>query len=146
MIKKKAKINWQSVWLYLHVTYQSFCIYLYTVFICNLAKCVIVELGFVDTCSAIFTKKNGNNYNSCFLLTRNYTLKVLNFNLYFTVYLRSLVLFSVQGKLHDPEGMGIIPRIVQDIFNYIYSMDENLEFHIKVKFGGKDCILFLYLE
>ncbi|CAB1349427.1 unnamed protein product [Coregonus sp. 'balchen'] len=27
--------------------------------------------------------------------------------------------------------MGIIPRIVQDIFNYIYSMDENLEFHIK---------------
>lgn len=28
--------------------------------------------------------------------------------------------------------MGIIPRIVQDIFNYIYSMDENLEFHIKV--------------
>jgi kinesin family protein 5 len=38
----------------------------------------------------------------------------------------------MQGKLHDPEGMGIIPRIVQDIFNYIYSMDENLEFHIKV--------------
>lgn len=29
--------------------------------------------------------------------------------------------------------MGIIPRIVQDIFNYIYSMDENLEFHIKVR-------------
>nr|XP_031529683.1 kinesin heavy chain-like [Vicugna pacos] len=30
--------------------------------------------------------------------------------------------------------MGIIPRIVQDIFNYIYSMDENLEFHIKVSY------------
>uniref|UniRef100_A0A673A7J1 Kinesin family member 5B n=1 Tax=Sphaeramia orbicularis TaxID=375764 RepID=A0A673A7J1_9TELE len=29
---------------------------------------------------------------------------------------------------------GIIPRIVQDIFNYIYSMDENLEFHIKVSY------------
>lgn len=28
--------------------------------------------------------------------------------------------------------MGVIPRIVQDIFNYIYSMDQNLEFHIKV--------------
>uniref|UniRef100_A0A3Q1MXL6 Kinesin-like protein n=2 Tax=Bos TaxID=9903 RepID=A0A3Q1MXL6_BOVIN len=41
---------------------------------------------------------------------------------------------SSQGKLHDPEGMGIIPRIVQDIFNYIYSMDENLEFHIKVSY------------
>uniref|UniRef100_A0A452RLI8 Kinesin-like protein n=1 Tax=Ursus americanus TaxID=9643 RepID=A0A452RLI8_URSAM len=40
---------------------------------------------------------------------------------------------TMEGKLHDPEGMGIIPRIVQDIFNYIYSMDENLEFHIKVK-------------
>ncbi|KAH0501610.1 Kinesin-1 heavy chain [Microtus ochrogaster] len=38
---------------------------------------------------------------------------------------------TMEGKLHDPEGMGIIPRIVQDIFNYIYSMDENLEFHIK---------------
>uniref|UniRef100_A0A8C6Y430 Kinesin-like protein n=1 Tax=Naja naja TaxID=35670 RepID=A0A8C6Y430_NAJNA len=38
------------------------------------------------------------------------------------------------GKLHDPDGMGIIPRIVQDIFNYIYSMDENLEFHIKVSY------------
>ncbi|PWA22466.1 hypothetical protein CCH79_00015392 [Gambusia affinis] len=39
-----------------------------------------------------------------------------------------------QGKLHDPEMMGIIPRIVQDIFNYIYSMDENSEFHIKVSY------------
>jgi kinesin family protein 5 len=27
---------------------------------------------------------------------------------------------------------GIIPRIIADIFNYIYQMDENLEFHIKV--------------
>jgi len=27
---------------------------------------------------------------------------------------------------------GIIPRIVGDIFSYIYQMDENLEFHIKV--------------
>uniref|UniRef100_A0A8C8FWL0 Kinesin-like protein n=1 Tax=Oncorhynchus tshawytscha TaxID=74940 RepID=A0A8C8FWL0_ONCTS len=39
---------------------------------------------------------------------------------------------TMEGSLHDPDGMGIIPRIVQDIFNYIYSMDENLEFHIKV--------------
>lgn len=30
--------------------------------------------------------------------------------------------------------MGIIPRIVQDIFNHIYAMDENLEFHIKVSY------------
>uniref|UniRef100_A0A6Q2YZ50 Kinesin-like protein n=1 Tax=Esox lucius TaxID=8010 RepID=A0A6Q2YZ50_ESOLU len=39
---------------------------------------------------------------------------------------------TMEGSLHDPDNMGIIPRIVQDIFNYIYSMDENLEFHIKV--------------
>uniref|UniRef100_A0A8C7S2N6 Kinesin-like protein n=1 Tax=Oncorhynchus mykiss TaxID=8022 RepID=A0A8C7S2N6_ONCMY len=39
---------------------------------------------------------------------------------------------TMEGNLHDTDGMGIIPRIVQDIFNYIYSMDENLEFHIKV--------------
>ena len=37
-----------------------------------------------------------------------------------------------QGYLNDPVNQGIIPRIVQDIFNYIYNMDENLEFHIKV--------------
>nr|XP_033787389.1 kinesin-1 heavy chain [Geotrypetes seraphini] len=41
---------------------------------------------------------------------------------------------TMEGSLHDPDGMGIIPRIVQDIFNYIYSMDENLEFHIKVSY------------
>ncbi|KAK2858567.1 hypothetical protein Q5P01_003187 [Channa striata] len=41
---------------------------------------------------------------------------------------------TMEGKLHDPDTMGIIPRIVQDIFNYIYSMDENLEFHIKVSY------------
>ncbi|XP_032806993.1 kinesin heavy chain-like isoform X3 [Petromyzon marinus] len=41
---------------------------------------------------------------------------------------------TMEGKLHDSEYMGIIPRIIQDIFNYIYSMDENLEFHIKVSY------------
>uniref|UniRef100_A0A668UZ80 Kinesin-like protein n=1 Tax=Oreochromis aureus TaxID=47969 RepID=A0A668UZ80_OREAU len=40
---------------------------------------------------------------------------------------------TMEGNLHDTDSMGIIPRIVQDIFNYIYSMDENLEFHIKVR-------------
>lgn len=29
---------------------------------------------------------------------------------------------------------GIIPRIVNDIFNHIYSMEVNLEFHIKVSY------------
>lgn len=28
--------------------------------------------------------------------------------------------------------MGIIPRIAEDIFEHIFAMDENLEFHIKV--------------
>lgn len=40
--------------------------------------------------------------------------------------------FVLQGKLHDPHQMGIIPRIAEDIFNHIFAMDENLEFHIKV--------------
>ncbi|KAK5850006.1 hypothetical protein PBY51_014294 [Eleginops maclovinus] len=53
---------------------------------------------------------------------------------------------TMEGVLHDQAMMGIIPRIVQDIFNYIYSMDENLEFHIKVSYFEiyldkiKDCL------
>lgn len=43
-----------------------------------------------------------------------------------------LASFFSQGNLHDPEGMGIIPRISEDIFEHIFAMDENLEFHIKV--------------
>uniref|UniRef100_A0A8C5BE88 Kinesin-like protein n=1 Tax=Gadus morhua TaxID=8049 RepID=A0A8C5BE88_GADMO len=38
------------------------------------------------------------------------------------------------GRLHDPQGMGIIPRIAEDIFKHIFAMDENLEFHIKVSY------------
>ncbi|KAK3587814.1 hypothetical protein CHS0354_019680 [Potamilus streckersoni] len=41
---------------------------------------------------------------------------------------------TMEGVLGDPTMQGIIPRIVQDIFNYIYGMDENLEFHIKVSY------------
>ncbi|XP_034034880.1 kinesin heavy chain-like [Thalassophryne amazonica] len=41
---------------------------------------------------------------------------------------------TMEGKLHDPHLMGIIPRIAHDIFDHIYSMDENLEFHIKVSY------------
>lgn len=38
--------------------------------------------------------------------------------------------------------MGIIPRIAEDIFNHIFAMDENLEFHIKV---GYLCCVVLVL-
>ncbi|CAN9498603.1 unnamed protein product [Ophioblennius macclurei] len=41
---------------------------------------------------------------------------------------------TMEGTLHDPRLMGIIPRIATDIFDHIYSMDENLEFHIKVSY------------
>ncbi|KAF4080165.1 hypothetical protein AMELA_G00167370 [Ameiurus melas] len=41
---------------------------------------------------------------------------------------------TMEGRLHDPEMMGIIPRIARDIFDHIYSMQENLEFHIKVSY------------
>lgn len=59
------------------------------------------------------------------------------FLIYLIKFVKNSAFLYMQGKLHDPEGMGIIPRIVQDIFNYIYSMDENLEFHIKVNSCGK---------
>uniref|UniRef100_A0A665T2B9 Kinesin-like protein n=1 Tax=Echeneis naucrates TaxID=173247 RepID=A0A665T2B9_ECHNA len=41
---------------------------------------------------------------------------------------------TMEGNLHDPQGMGIIPRIAEDIFEHIFAMDENLEFHIKVSY------------
>ncbi|XP_023138695.2 kinesin heavy chain isoform X2 [Amphiprion ocellaris] len=41
---------------------------------------------------------------------------------------------TMEGNLHDPKGMGIIPRIAEDIFEHIFAMDENLEFHIKVSY------------
>ncbi|XP_022061915.2 kinesin heavy chain isoform X1 [Acanthochromis polyacanthus] len=41
---------------------------------------------------------------------------------------------TMEGNLHDAKGMGIIPRIAEDIFEHIFAMDENLEFHIKVSY------------
>lgn len=41
---------------------------------------------------------------------------------------------TMEGKLGDPTWQGIIPRIVHDIFNHIYNMEEALEFHIKVSY------------
>lgn len=41
---------------------------------------------------------------------------------------------TMEGVLGDPYSQGIIPRIINDIFNHIYSMDENIEFHIKVSY------------
>jgi len=41
---------------------------------------------------------------------------------------------TMEGVINDPAMQGIIPRIVNDIFNHIYSMEENLEFHIKVSY------------
>jgi len=40
----------------------------------------------------------------------------------------------MEGVIGDPVKQGIIPRIVNDIFNHIYAMEENLEFHIKVSY------------
>lgn len=42
-----------------------------------------------------------------------------------------MLFFNLTG---DPGKQGIIPRIVNDIFNHIYAMEENLEFHIKVSY------------
>lgn len=40
----------------------------------------------------------------------------------------------MEGVIGDSNKQGIIPRIVNDIFNHIYGMEENLEFHIKVSY------------
>uniref|UniRef100_A0A8C4N8S9 Kinesin-like protein n=1 Tax=Eptatretus burgeri TaxID=7764 RepID=A0A8C4N8S9_EPTBU len=39
---------------------------------------------------------------------------------------------TMEGQLNDHLKQGILPRIIQDIFGHIDSMDENLEFLIKV--------------
>ncbi|GMT19230.1 hypothetical protein PFISCL1PPCAC_10527 [Pristionchus fissidentatus] len=41
---------------------------------------------------------------------------------------------TMEGVFGDPQLQGIIPRIVQDVFNHIFSMDENLEFTLKVSY------------
>ncbi|XP_055585559.1 kinesin heavy chain [Uranotaenia lowii] len=41
---------------------------------------------------------------------------------------------TMEGVIGDPGKQGIIPRIVNDIFNHIYAMEMNLEFHIKVSY------------
>lgn len=48
----------------------------------------------------------------------------------FCIYSRLFLCFLAG----DPTKQGIIPRIVNDIFNHIYSMEVNLEFHIKVSY------------
>uniref|UniRef100_A0AAQ5XKU1 Kinesin-like protein n=1 Tax=Amphiprion ocellaris TaxID=80972 RepID=A0AAQ5XKU1_AMPOC len=56
----------------------------------------------------------------------------------------SISLSQPCGNLHDPKGMGIIPRIAEDIFEHIFAMDENLEFHIKVlKMNVCMCVWFI---
>ena len=40
----------------------------------------------------------------------------------------------MEGVIGDPALQGVIPRIVNDVFNHIYSMEENLEFHIKCSY------------
>lgn len=41
---------------------------------------------------------------------------------------------TMEGVFGDPDLQGVIPRIVQDVFTHIFSMDENLEFTIKVSY------------
>lgn len=41
---------------------------------------------------------------------------------------------TMEGLIGDEKYQGIIPRIVQDIFNHIYKMDSSLEFQIKISY------------
>ncbi|XP_065839940.1 kinesin heavy chain-like isoform X2 [Oscarella lobularis] len=40
----------------------------------------------------------------------------------------------MEGSMDDPNLQGIIPRMVNGIFQYIYNMEEDVEFHIKVSY------------
>lgn len=41
---------------------------------------------------------------------------------------------TMEGAIGDENYEGIIPRIVNDIFQYIFTMEEKVEFHIKVSY------------
>lgn len=41
---------------------------------------------------------------------------------------------TMEGAIGDEMNEGIIPRIVNDIFQYIFTMEEKVEFHIKVSY------------
>lgn len=41
---------------------------------------------------------------------------------------------TMEGNIGDDDFEGIIPRIVNDIFQYIFMMDAKVEFHIKVSY------------
>lgn len=41
---------------------------------------------------------------------------------------------TMEGAIGDVSCEGIIPRIVNDIFQYIFTMEEKVEFHIKVSY------------
>lgn len=41
---------------------------------------------------------------------------------------------TMEGAIGDESFEGIIPRIVNDIFQYIFTMEEKVEFHIKVSY------------
>ena len=41
---------------------------------------------------------------------------------------------SMEGVMHNQELRGVIPRIVSDIFEYIYQFDESVVFHIQISY------------
>lgn len=41
---------------------------------------------------------------------------------------------TMEGVMHDQNLKGVIPRIVNDIFEYIYQFDSTLLFHIKISY------------
>ncbi|CAF4834140.1 unnamed protein product, partial [Rotaria socialis] len=41
---------------------------------------------------------------------------------------------TMEGVMNSNDHQGIIPRIVQDIFNHIYTLDANLQFQIKISY------------
>ncbi|XP_018601174.2 kinesin family member 5Aa [Scleropages formosus] len=73
-------------------------------------------------------------YNTCAKQTVKDVLSGYNGTIFAYGQTSSGKTYTMEGKLHDEQQKGIIPRIASDIFNYIFTMDENLEFQIKVSY------------
>ncbi|XP_042903469.1 kinesin heavy chain-like [Parasteatoda tepidariorum] len=42
--------------------------------------------------------------------------------------------YTMEGDMSDSEKLGVIPRMIHDLFSYIQNLEENVEFHIKVSY------------
>uniref|UniRef100_A0A671SFH7 Kinesin-like protein n=1 Tax=Sinocyclocheilus anshuiensis TaxID=1608454 RepID=A0A671SFH7_9TELE len=105
-------------------------------FFLNIIECVYVLQGKPYVFDKVFPTNCTQEqvYNTCAKQIVKDVLDGYNGTIFAYGQTSSGKTYTMEGKLHDPDKRGIIPRIAEDIFNHIYTMDENLEFHIKVSY------------